>query len=167
MSEAAIRRAVRWFLIVPAVIPATLAGAQAGTVFWLSSLTGDDFGERGAWFGFVTNLGHAPLFAALGFLVAAACTRRESSDAPVFGWRRAAVAVTISQAYACFDEWHQSWVPGRSPDPFDLVTDLMGVVAGVLVVEGVANQRSAWAMARRLVLFGSLACVSAWFASNA
>jgi len=166
MIGAAIRRWVRWFLAAPAILPATMAIGHGLTVFWLSSLTGDDFGERGRWFGFLTNLGHAPLFATLGFLVAASCARRDSSNGPVFGWRRAAVAVTISQAYACFDEWHQSWVPGRSADPRDLVTDLMGVFAGVWVVHGVAGQRSLGAMARGLVLVGSLACVSAWFASN-
>lgn len=46
-------------------------------------------------------------------------------------WLPGAVAAAL--VFAMFDEVHQSWVPGRSPDPGDLLADAAGVaVAGVL-----------------------------------
>jgi VanZ family protein len=37
----------------------------------------------------------------------------------------------IGWAYAASDEWHQSFVPGRSPDLLDWVADAAGVAAGL------------------------------------
>lgn len=164
MSDAALRRAIRWFLTRPKTLPVTLGVAHAAALFWLSSIPGRSFGERGEWFGFVSNFAHAPLFGVLGFLVGASLVRRDSRGDLVFGWRRAAAAVTISQAYACADEWHQSMVPGRSSDPRDLVTDLLGVLAAVLIVNGVVAARSTVTIGRGVGLLAGLACVSAWFA---
>ena len=184
MTAAATRRAIRWFLRASAIYPAALAVVHAGAIFSLSAIPGESFGERGHWFGFVSNLAHAPLFAILGFLVAAALVRvgppaiaasGAAADSPaaespgrlVFGWRRITLAVTISQAYAGFDEWHQSLVPGRSPDPRDLVTDLLGILLGVLVVNGAVRSLAVPLMARAIGAISVLACVSAWFASRA
>jgi VanZ family protein len=36
--------------------------------------------------------------------------------------------------YGVTDEWHQSFVPGRSPDIRDIVTDALGAFVGLLVV---------------------------------
>jgi len=33
--------------------------------------------------------------------------------------------------YAAFDEWHQSFVPGRSPSPWDVAIDCAGSVIGL------------------------------------
>ena len=40
--------------------------------------------------------------------------------------RRAVAAVGLSILYACTDEWHQSFVPGRTPDLRDIVADGSG-----------------------------------------
>ena len=37
-------------------------------------------------------------------------------------------------AHATFDEWHQSFVPGRSSDLADWIADVAGVMLGVLFV---------------------------------
>ncbi len=46
------------------------------------------------------------------------------------GLKSAAAAVAIAVIYAASDEWHQSFVPGRSADIRDWYADGMGAVAG-------------------------------------
>lgn len=48
--------------------------------------------------------------------------------------RRAIIAVGLATLYGFVDEWHQSFVPGRTPDGFDIVTDLVGATLAMLVV---------------------------------
>jgi VanZ family protein len=42
----------------------------------------------------------------------------------------AAGAWAIAAVYAASDEWHQSFVPGRSADPADWLADAAGALAG-------------------------------------
>jgi VanZ family protein len=42
--------------------------------------------------------------------------------------------VAIALLYGITDEWHQSYVPGRSPDVRDVVADTVGAVLAMLVV---------------------------------
>jgi VanZ family protein len=42
----------------------------------------------------------------------------------------AVAAVAISSAYGASDEWHQSFVPGRSSDVHDWYADTLGALAG-------------------------------------
>ena len=42
----------------------------------------------------------------------------------------AAAAWTIAGAYAATDEWHQSFVPGRSADVRDWYADVIGALVG-------------------------------------
>ncbi|MBI3046680.1 MAG: VanZ family protein [Acidobacteria bacterium] len=44
--------------------------------------------------------------------------------------RTAGVAIAIAVAYAASDEFHQTFVPGRSADLNDLIADTVGVFAG-------------------------------------
>ena len=53
-----------------------------------------------------------------------------------YGWL---VSLALTLLYALSDEFHQSFVPGRHADPFDLVCDALGAVAGL----------GAWAWLRR------------------
>jgi VanZ family protein len=46
------------------------------------------------------------------------------------GLRSAAAAVAISVVYAASDEWHQSFVPGRSADVRDWYADGIGALVG-------------------------------------
>ena len=59
-------------------------------------------------------------------------------------WRRAAAAVLLATAYGVSDEFHQWFVPGRSPDPFDVLADSTGAASAVLIA-GVAR---AWGILR-------------------
>jgi len=37
-------------------------------------------------------------------------------------------ALLLTAGYGAFDEWHQSWVPGRHPSVADWVADLVGAM---------------------------------------
>lgn len=50
-----------------------------------------------------------------------------------------AVAIVLASAYGVTDEFHQSFVPMRMPDPIDWLIDTAGAVAGALF--------AAWALA--------------------
>ena len=48
--------------------------------------------------------------------------------------RTGALAVVLATLYGAFDEIHQAFTPGRSPDIHDLFADFLGAAAGVIVV---------------------------------
>ena len=39
----------------------------------------------------------------------------------------------VGAAYALTDEWHQTYSPGRTSDPMDVLIDAVGVLCGVLI----------------------------------
>jgi VanZ family protein len=49
------------------------------------------------------------------------------------GRRVWAVAWALAVLYAASDEWHQSFVPGRHPQPTDVLIDAAGATAGLLL----------------------------------
>jgi VanZ family protein len=48
--------------------------------------------------------------------------------------RTTLLTLLIVLLYALSDEFHQSFVPGRHPDPLDIVTDLVGAIVVLLVL---------------------------------
>jgi VanZ like protein len=110
----------RRYLLITVVLLATIYG--------LSSIP-DIHQGGGPALSLVFNMLHAPLFGA----VAWCCYR-------TFGGARGAsllpLVVTLSAAIACavFDEWHQSFVLGRSASITDLGVDLVGIVVTVAVI---------------------------------
>ena len=52
------------------------------------------------------------------------------------GWkpRWAIWAIVIAVGYACFDEFHQSFVPSRSASPWDALLDAMGASVAQLAI---------------------------------
>ena len=59
-----------------------------------------------------------------------------------FSWPAVAVVVVSGIVFAVSDELHQSFVPGRQCDVFDVVADTGGVAAGVLLYAGWCRVRS-------------------------
>ncbi|MFC4601961.1 VanZ family protein [Cohnella hongkongensis] len=51
-----------------------------------------------------------------------------------FTWRGCLLNIAICVLYGLTDEWHQSFVPMRSPDPLDLLNDGIGASAASLLV---------------------------------
>lgn len=60
------------------------------------------------------------------------------------GWRAAVVAVLIASAYGVTDEFHQSFVPGRSVEVADWLADTCGAALAVALYSG-------WPRYRRLL----------------
>jgi hypothetical protein len=115
----------------PVAIAATLA--WMATIFWLSSAR-RDFLPPGPLGAFTSNAAHGPIFGLLALLAA-----RATGSVPL--------GLAISVLYGLGDEWHQSFVPGRSSSPFDLATDTVGSLAalGLMAVplaESVALRRA-------------------------
>jgi VanZ family protein len=72
---------------------------------------------------------HYVAYFLLGLAIAFAQGRRADS------WRGLALNISICVIYGFTDEWHQAFVPMRTPDPMDLLHDGIGAaVAGLLVL---------------------------------
>jgi hypothetical protein len=59
-------------------------------------------------------------------------------------WGKAAAALLLATLYGVSDEFHQSFVPGRSPDPYDVLADSIGAAA----VIAAAGSARAWGILR-------------------
>jgi hypothetical protein len=55
-------------------------------------------------------------------------------------WIRAAVAVALATLYGVSDEFHQAFVPGRTPDRFDVLADAVGAAFAI----GIGGAARAW-----------------------
>lgn len=78
---------------------------------------------------------HATLYTALG--VALAWGRRTSRWKP-----HPFLLLALGSLYGALDEWHQSFVPRRSPEPADWLADTMGVILGYLAAAVWLRSRS-------------------------
>ena len=65
-------------------------------------------------------------FAVYGLLGTLACR-------PARTWRGAVLAVVVTSAFGASDEWHQSFVPGRSAEVADWVADTAGAACAALL----------------------------------
>ncbi len=90
-----------------------------GLIFFLSAQAGLNSG-LGGWDTVLRKLAHMTEFGLLWWL-----------------WQRALgrplAAATIALAYAASDEWHQSFVAGRTASPVDWMIDAAGVAIAVAV----------------------------------
>ncbi len=80
------------------------------------------------------KLVHFVLYFTLGGLLARA-RRISGSEA----WH--SVLLAFGFIYAATDEWHQSFVPGRNPDPADWWADVAGVTVGYLLVTATGGRQ--------------------------
>jgi len=104
-------------------------------IFHLSSLPGSATGPDTPFWRFAANASHVPLYAGLGF-----CVLMTVAHWP---WpARAVWTLGIGLAYAGFDEWHQSWAPGRSASAADVALDGIGLVLVLAVFWGVSRRRA-------------------------
>ena len=101
-------------------------------LFWLSSLPGtlqpDDQGLHVLVYWIppsVQNALHVPVYAILACAWHWALRARLSAP-----WAQAAAACVITLLCGVFDEWHQSFVPGRYASLTDIVLDFTGAILG-------------------------------------
>jgi VanZ family protein len=104
--------------------------AWAGVIFGLSSQPGSKL--PGGW----SVEGHLGVYAVLGVLVWFALGGRSA------GLRGIILAIAIASAYGITDEFHQSFVPQRTPDVLDWVTDTAGAAVGVMTVAYLSGRRA-------------------------
>ncbi len=88
--------------------------AWAALLFVLSHQPGGDLPSL---FAGADKLAHFLLYAPLGFLLGRAVG---------VAW----LAVMLATAYGVTDEWHQLYVPGRSPSAADILADALGAALG-------------------------------------
>ena len=81
----------------------------------------------------------------IGYAILAALLLRALAGGRWSGvtWGRALLAIVVATLYGVSDEWHQSFVPGRSPDVLDVVADMTGAMAAVALI-GAAAAGRAW-----------------------
>jgi VanZ family protein len=83
----------------------------------------------------VSTFGHIGVFAVLSVLIWWALGLSRLSLG-----RRAVLSVLLSLLYGLTDEWHQSFVPGRTPDMMDIVADTFGATMAMLAVTWLARR---------------------------
>jgi VanZ family protein len=114
----------------------SLAAAWAFVIFVLSSIPAKTFPSIQP-FGNFDKAVHLVLYAVLGALCLVAARKTWST-------RTAWLVLTTSflaLVYGITDELHQSWVPGRSADPRDVLADGIGGVIGSLAAAWTSTRR--------------------------
>jgi VanZ family protein len=106
----------RWVLVL----------AWMGLIFYLSSQS-DLPTPNGLSAEVEAILGHLTVYAVLAALVANAL-----ADSGISTVRRLIYALVFAVLYGVSDELHQSFVPGRDPDVFDLMVDGIGACVGLI-----------------------------------
>ena len=81
--------------------------------------------------GFSDHQGHFIGYAILGVLLVRALALGTWRGV---GAKAVLLAIVIGAVYGASDEFHQSFVAGRSPTVDDWIADLLGVIAGALVI---------------------------------
>ncbi len=82
-------------------------------------------------------LGHFTVYFALAVLVWWALGAFDLS-----GRQRVGIAIAIAVLYGISDEYHQSFIPGRTPDWRDVLTDTIGAACGLWVVTRLARSKT-------------------------
>ena len=96
----------------------------AGVIFYLSSQSGADIPPL---FVGEDKLLHAFIFGILGVFTLGAMKTTAYGYRPFQLW----LAVLLVTVYGVLDEFHQHFVPGRSPDILDVMADAAGAMLGV------------------------------------
>jgi VanZ family protein len=99
-----------------------------GIIYYSSSIPGEDMPKIG--FPNIDKFFHFVEYFILGALLVRAFAN--SSDNANFR-SMLLLSLIIAFAYGALDEFHQRFVPGRSPDIFDLFSDIIGSLSGSLL----------------------------------
>lgn len=95
-----------------------LAIAWAAGIWWLSDQP--DLSSGLAYDFWLRKAAHVTVFAILTYLVVRALSPRPSRASLL-------IAVVIALSYAVLDEWHQTWVLGRTGTLRDVGIDALGI----------------------------------------
>jgi VanZ family protein len=87
---------------------------------------------------------HLAEYAVLGILMWRAVRKPVRDDPRPWSWREAAIAVLIVFAYASTDEFHQRFVPNRTPLVSDVFVDTGGALIGMIALWSVGSTLRWW-----------------------
>lgn len=82
----------------------------------------------------IRKCAHLTEYAVLATLLWRAVRKPMRKDPRPWSWREAAIAVFIVFLYASTDEFHQMFVPSRTPMISDVFVDTSGAVIGMIVL---------------------------------
>jgi len=132
----------RYARMAPSKLHVGLPLLMMGAFYWLSSLPGTPMPDDPALYGLfywvppsAQNALHVPAYAALAWSwcwALGAWLR-----VPV---TRAIAACAITSVYGVFDEWHQSFVPGRYASLTDVTLNVAGAVVGIWLAAWIASR---------------------------
>jgi VanZ family protein len=77
---------------------------------------------------------HLAEYAVLAWLVWRAIRKPVKNDPRPWNWAEAGIVLVVVFAYAASDEFHQMFVPGRTPLFTDVLIDTSGGAAGLLLL---------------------------------
>lgn len=80
------------------------------------------------------KLVHGAFYGILAALVVRAMLR-------IGGWKRLATTAIALSAFGAVDEWHQGFIPGRSPSIADWGADSIGALVGLLTATAARQRR--------------------------
>jgi len=83
---------------------------------------------------FIRKLGHLSEYAVLALLVLRAMRRTLLLAPGRWSWQAAGITELIAAAYAATDEWHQSFIPGRTAALGDVAIDSCGALVGLTLM---------------------------------
>ena len=77
----------------------------------------------------IRKLAHFSIYALVGILIMAFV-----STYKLLLWKKLVISIMVGLTYAISDEYHQSFVPGRSAEIRDVLIDVSGVIVGIIIV---------------------------------
>ncbi len=77
----------------------------------------------------IRKLAHFSIYTVVGILIMAFV-----STYRLLLWKKFLISIMVGLLYAISDEYHQSFVPGRSAELRDVLIDTSGVFVGILIV---------------------------------
>ena len=81
--------------------------------------------------GVMRKIAHFTIYLILGASLANAFRNLKPKKFPTF--KPLVISLVIAVIYAAFDEYHQSFIPGRDGNPADILIDGLGALAGICV----------------------------------
>ena len=99
-------------------------------IFYLSSQTGPGGPE---WQAVVFHIVAYSLLASLYWL-----GLRGTTDTPKL--YAVLIVIVLATLYGISDEWHQSFTPGRRPDPYDVMVDAAAAAGAALALAAISNR---------------------------
>lgn len=77
----------------------------------------------------IRKIAHFSIYTVVGILLMALVSTYQIKEK-----NKIIISIIIGITYACSDEIHQSFIPGRSPMITDVMIDTMGVILGILLI---------------------------------